>query len=74
MIYISGPGHGGNAMVAHTYLEGSYSEVYPFISEDEEGEEDSVYFGFKFWNPWGREYPFASIEWLEKLTKTYSFS
>ena len=37
MIYISGPGHGGNAMVAHTYLEGSYSEVYPFISEDEEG-------------------------------------
>jgi len=37
MIYISGPGHGGNAMVAHTYLEGTYSEVYPFISEDEEG-------------------------------------
>jgi len=37
MIYISGPGHGGNAMVAHTYLEGSYSEVYPNITEDEEG-------------------------------------
>ena len=37
MIYISGPGHGGNAMVAHTYLEGTYSEVYPYISEDEEG-------------------------------------
>ena len=37
MIYISGPGHGGNAMVAHTYLEGTYSEVYPNISEDEEG-------------------------------------
>lgn len=37
MIYISGPGHGGNAMVAQTYLEGTYSEVYPFISEDEEG-------------------------------------
>ena len=37
MIYISGPGHGGNAMVANTYLEGSYSEVYPNITEDEEG-------------------------------------
>lgn len=37
MIYVSGPGHGGNAMVAHTYLEGSYSKVYPEISEDEAG-------------------------------------
>ena len=37
MIYISGPGHGGNALVANTYLEGSYSEVYPNITEDEEG-------------------------------------
>ena len=37
MIYISGPGHGGNAMVAQTYLEGTYSEVYPNISENEEG-------------------------------------
>lgn len=37
MIYISGPGHGGNAMVAQTYLEGTYSEVYPFISENEDG-------------------------------------
>ena len=37
MIYISGPGHGGNAMIANTYLEGSYSEVYPNITEDEEG-------------------------------------
>ena len=37
MIYISGPGHGGNAVVANTYLEGSYSEVYPNITEDEEG-------------------------------------
>lgn len=37
MIYVSGPGHGGNAMVANTYLEGSYSEVYPNITEDEEG-------------------------------------
>ncbi len=37
MIYISGPGHGGNAMVAQTYLEGSYSEVYPNISRDVEG-------------------------------------
>ena len=37
MIYISGPGHGGNFMVANTYLEGSYSEVYPNISRDAEG-------------------------------------
>ena len=37
MIYISGPGHGGNFQIANTYLEGSYSEVYPNISQDEEG-------------------------------------
>ena len=37
MIYISGPGHGGNAMVAQTYIEGTYSEVYPNITEDEAG-------------------------------------
>ena len=34
MIYISGPGHGGQASVTNTYLEGTYSEVYPNISED----------------------------------------
>ncbi len=37
MIYISGPGHGGPALVANTYLEGTYSEVYPGISQDEAG-------------------------------------
>lgn len=37
MIYVSGPGHGGPALVANTYLEGTYSEIYPNISEDEEG-------------------------------------
>jgi len=37
MIYISGPGHGGPALVANTYLEGTYSEIYPNISQDEEG-------------------------------------
>jgi xylulose-5-phosphate/fructose-6-phosphate phosphoketolase len=37
MIYISGPGHGGPALVGNTYLEGSYSEVYPDISQDEAG-------------------------------------
>lgn len=37
MIYISGPGHGGNFMVANTYVEGSYSEVYPNISRDVDG-------------------------------------
>jgi len=37
MIYVSGPGHGGPAMVANTYLEGTYSEIYPDISQDEAG-------------------------------------
>ena len=37
MIYISGPGHGGNFLVSNTYLEGSYSEIYPEITEDKEG-------------------------------------
>jgi xylulose-5-phosphate/fructose-6-phosphate phosphoketolase len=37
MIYISGPGHGAPAVLANSYLEGTYSEVYPAKSEDEEG-------------------------------------
>lgn len=37
MIYISGPGHGGPAMVANTYLEGTYTEVYPSVTQDEAG-------------------------------------
>ncbi len=37
MIYLSGPGHGGNFMVANTYLEGSYTEKYPNITRDEMG-------------------------------------
>ncbi len=37
MILLSGPGHGGNFFIANTYMEGSYSEVYPNISEDESG-------------------------------------
>ena len=37
MIYISGPGHGGNFFIANSYLEGRYSEVYPQIGEDEKG-------------------------------------
>ena len=36
-IYVTGPGHGGPALVANAYLEGRYSEVYPDITEDEEG-------------------------------------
>jgi xylulose-5-phosphate/fructose-6-phosphate phosphoketolase len=36
-IYIAGPGHGGPALVANAYLEGTYSEVYPNVSRDEEG-------------------------------------
>jgi len=37
MIYVSGPGHGGPALVGNTYLEGTYSEIYPHISQDEAG-------------------------------------
>ncbi|HKL20151.1 MAG TPA: phosphoketolase family protein, partial [Tichowtungia sp.] len=37
MIFLSGPGHGGPTVVSHTYLEGTYSEVYPDISRDEDG-------------------------------------
>ena len=37
MIYVSGPGHGGPAVVGHVYLEGTYSEIYPEISPDEAG-------------------------------------
>ena len=37
MIYLSGPGHGGPAVVGNVYLEGTYSEVYPDISQDEAG-------------------------------------
>ncbi len=37
IIYITGPGHGGPGLVANTYLEGTYSEVYPDITQDEEG-------------------------------------
>ena len=37
MIYVTGPGHGGPGLVANTYLEGTYSELYPNISQDEQG-------------------------------------
>src|SRR3984957_15876973 len=37
MFYVAGPGHGGPALVANTYLEGSYTEIYPDISQDESG-------------------------------------
>jgi xylulose-5-phosphate/fructose-6-phosphate phosphoketolase len=37
MIYVIGPGHGGPGIVAHTYLEGSYSEIYPYIEQNRDG-------------------------------------
>ena len=37
MMYVTGPGHGGPALVANTYLEGTYSELYPDVSQDEAG-------------------------------------
>ncbi len=37
MIYISGPGHGGNALISNVYIEGTYSNVYKDITEDYDG-------------------------------------
>src|ERR1700756_1314531 len=37
IIYLAGPGHGGPAIVANVYLEGTYSEIYPHVSQDEAG-------------------------------------
>ena len=37
MLYVAGPGHGGPAVIANLYLEGSYSEIYPSVSEDSAG-------------------------------------
>ena len=37
MIYVSGPGHGGNAMVSQDYIDGTYTEIYPDITKDKEG-------------------------------------
>ena len=37
VIYVAGPGHGGPGLVANTYLEGTYSELYPSVSQDEQG-------------------------------------
>src|SRR3974377_1628545 len=48
VIYITGPGHGGPGLVANTYLEGTYSEFYPNISQDEEGMKKLLK---KFWFP-----------------------
>ena len=42
-IYITGPGHGAPGIVANTYLEGTYSELYPNISQDETGHEAAVH-------------------------------
>ena len=43
MIYIAGPGHGGPGLVANAYLEGTYSEVYPNITQDEDGHEEALH-------------------------------
>src|SRR5881397_3063229 len=37
MIYLAGPGHGGPALVANVYLEGTYTEIYPDVTQDAEG-------------------------------------
>lgn len=50
MLYISGPGHGVPAVVANTYLEGSYSEIYPEISQDETGLLATAWHSNKFIN------------------------
>ena len=48
MIYISGPGHGAPAVLSNAYLEGTYSEVYPDKSEDEEGMQQDFSFNSPF--------------------------
>jgi len=47
MIYIAGPGHGGPALVSNVYLEGTYSEFYPAITQDEAGI-DKLFTQFSF--------------------------
>jgi phosphoketolase len=43
MIFVTGPGHGGPGLVANTYLEGTYSELYPEIAQDEQGMKKTVH-------------------------------
>ena len=49
MIYVAGPGHGGPGMVANTYLEGTYSEFYPNITQNEDGMQKPVQTVFLSW-------------------------
>src|SRR6476619_6489733 len=52
MIYVIGPGHGGPALVANAYLEGTYSQVYPNITQDEGGMQKLFkQFSFPGWFP-----------------------
>lgn len=64
MIYVCGPGHGGPAMVANTWLEGSYSERYPDVSLDEAGMK-ALFRQFSFPGGsramWHRTYPVRSM-------------
>ena len=63
MIYVSGPGHGGPAVVGNTYLEGSYSEIYPDISQDEAGLR-KLFIQFSF--PGRNSEPrIAGVPWLD---------
>ena len=51
MMYVAGPGNGGPALVANTYLEGTYSEVYPAVSQDEAGMKRLfTQFSFPLWD------------------------
>ncbi len=43
MFYVAGPGHGGPAIVGNVYLEGTWSEIYPNVSQDEAGPEEAVH-------------------------------
>ena len=52
MIFITGPGHGGPALVANTFLEGTYSEVYPSVTMNEAGLK-RLFTQFSF--PWDSE-------------------
>ena len=59
MFYVAGPGHGGPALVANTYLEGSYTEIYPDISQDESGLKKlfhPILFSRRHFQPCGTDY------------------
>ena len=57
ILYVAGPGHGGPAVIANLYMEGSYSEIYPHVSQDSEGLRPGAYPAM-----WVRQRPAPSMK------------